>query len=81
MQGVAPVAGRRERDRSTRKGRRPFRRALLDDKSSKRTQRSMATSERILDAAEELFARYGIYVVTMREIAELADVDTALMQY
>jgi AcrR family transcriptional regulator len=41
----------------------------------------MATSERILDAAEELFARHGIYGVTMREIAELADVDTALLHY
>lgn len=53
----------------------------MDDKSSKRTQRSMATSERILDAAEELFARHGIYGVTMREIAELANVDTALLHY
>ncbi|MEI9990784.1 MAG: TetR/AcrR family transcriptional regulator [Rhizomicrobium sp.] len=41
----------------------------------------MATSERILDAAEELFARHGIYGVTMREIAELANVDTALLHY
>jgi AcrR family transcriptional regulator len=41
----------------------------------------LATSERILDAAEELFARHGIYGVTMREIAELASVDTALLHY
>jgi AcrR family transcriptional regulator len=81
MQGVAPVAGRKERDRSVRKSRRPFRRALLDEKSTKRSQRSMATSERILDAAEELFAKHGIYGVTMREIAELANVDTALLHY
>src|ERR1700749_378099 len=81
MQGVAPVAGRKERDRSARRGRRPYRRALLEDKSSRRTQRSMATSERILDAAEELFAKHGIYGVTMREIAELAHVDTALLHY
>ena len=81
MQGVAPVAGRKERDRSVRKSRRPFRRALLDEKSTKRSQRSLATSERILDAAEELFARHGIYGVTMREIAELANVDTALLHY
>lgn len=81
MQGVAPVAGRKERDRAARRSRRPFRRALLDDKSSKRSQRSLATSERILDAAEELFAKHGIYGVTMREIAELANVDTALLHY
>ncbi len=78
---AAPVLGRRDRDRVVRKSRRPFRRALLDDKSSKRTQRSLATSERILDAAEELFAKHGIYGVTMREIAELANVDTALLHY
>jgi AcrR family transcriptional regulator len=41
----------------------------------------LATSERILDSAEELFARHGIYGVTMREIAELANVDTALLHY
>lgn len=81
MQGVAPVSGRKERDRSARKGRRPYRRALLEDKTSRRTQRSIATSERILDAAEELFAKHGIYGVTMREIAELANVDTALLHY
>jgi AcrR family transcriptional regulator len=81
MQGVAPAVGRKERDRPARKPRRPLRRTLLDDKSSKRTQRSLATSERILDAAEELFAKHGIYGVTMREIAELANVDTALLHY
>lgn len=82
MQGVvAPAEGRKERERVARKSRRPFRRALLDDKSSKRTQKSLATSERILDSAEELFARHGIYGVTMREIAELANVDTALLHY
>ena len=53
----------------------------MDDKTSKRTQKSFATSERILDAAEELFAKHGIYGVTMREIAELANVDTALLHY
>lgn len=82
MHGVAaPVVGRRDRDRAARKSRRPFRRALLEDKASKRAQRSLATSERILDAAEELFAKHGIYGVTMREIAELANVDTALLHY
>lgn len=67
--------------RAARKNRRPLRRALLDDKPRRRAQRSFSTSERILDAAEELFARHGIYGVTMREIAELADVDTALLHY
>ena len=53
----------------------------MDDKPSKRRQRSFATSERILDAAEDLFAKHGIYGVTMREIAEYANVDTALLHY
>lgn len=80
IQGVAsPVSERRDRDHG--KSHRPFRRALLDDKPSKRRQRSFATSERILDAAEELFAKHGIYGVTMREIAERANVDTALLHY
>jgi AcrR family transcriptional regulator len=82
IHGVSvPASGRKDRDRAGRKSRRPFRRALLDDKVSKRTQRSLATSERILDSAEELFAKHGIYGVTMREIAELANVDTALLHY
>jgi AcrR family transcriptional regulator len=58
-----------------------LRRALLDDKPRRRAQRSFSTSERILDSAEELFARHGVYGVTMREIAELARVDTALLHY
>jgi AcrR family transcriptional regulator len=82
IHGVAYSAlEQKDRDRAVRKSRRPLRRALLDDKPAKRRQRSFATRERILDAAEELFARHGIYGVTMREIAELAKVDTALLHY
>ena len=72
---------RRAKDRGVHKNRRPLRRALLDNKPAKRAHRSFATKERILDAAEELFARHGIYGVTVREIAELANVDTALLHY
>ena len=78
---VTPGSGRKDRDRVARRSPRPFRRTFLDDKPTKRTQKSLATSERILDAAEELFAKHGIYGVTMREIAELANVDTALLHY
>jgi AcrR family transcriptional regulator len=82
IHGMEPSAlERRDRSRAAGKRRRPLRRALLDDKPAKRRQRSFATSERILDAAEELFARHGIYGVTVREIAELANVDTALLHY
>lgn len=38
-------------------------------------------SERILDAAEELFARHGYDGVTMRQIASKAEVDVALASY
>jgi AcrR family transcriptional regulator len=76
---ASPIPPRRNMERAAR--RRPLRRALLDDKPTRRAQRTFTTSERILDSAEELFARHGIYGVTMREIAELADVDTALLHY
>jgi AcrR family transcriptional regulator len=48
---------------------------------SKRAEQSLKTSERILDAAEELFAQHGLYGVTIREIAKSASVDTALLHY
>ena len=38
-------------------------------------------SERILDAAEELFALHGYDGVTMRKIASMAEVDVALANY
>lgn len=38
-------------------------------------------SERILDAAEELFARHGYDGVTMRQISTKAEVDVALASY
>jgi AcrR family transcriptional regulator len=41
----------------------------------------ISKSERILDAAEELFARHGYDGVTMRQIAGLAEVDVALANY
>lgn len=37
--------------------------------------------ERILDAAEELFARHGFDGVTLRQIAKKAEVDVALASY
>ncbi|HEY2677097.1 MAG TPA: TetR family transcriptional regulator [Steroidobacteraceae bacterium] len=37
--------------------------------------------ERILDSAEELFARHGFYGVSVRDITEAANVDVALVNY
>lgn len=39
------------------------------------------TRERILDAAEEQFSAHGFWGVTIREVAEQAKVDTALLHY
>src|ERR1700722_18922285 len=38
-------------------------------------------NERILDAAERLFARHGFYGVSVRDITEAAEVDVALVNY
>jgi AcrR family transcriptional regulator len=43
--------------------------------------RSQATRERILDAAEQLFAQRGFYGVSVREITGAAHIDVALASY
>lgn len=40
-----------------------------------------ATRDRILDAAEALFAEQGFYVTTLREITQAADVNLAAVNY
>lgn len=42
---------------------------------------SVETASRILDAAEELFARHGFYGVSVRAVADHASVNTALAHY
>src|ERR1044071_5728485 len=39
------------------------------------------TRDRILNAAEDHFSRHGFWGVTIREVAEQAKVDTALLHY
>ncbi len=46
-----------------------------------RPARGRPTSERILDAAEKLFARRGFYGVSVRDITQDAGVDVALVNY
>jgi AcrR family transcriptional regulator len=46
-----------------------------------RAEKSLETQGRILDAAEELFAARGVDGVTLRDMASLAEVDTALLHY
>ncbi|MBA2920582.1 TetR family transcriptional regulator [Sphingomonas sp. MAH-20] len=50
-------------------------------RTSKKAQQSQETRDRLLDAAEELFARHGLYGVTVRNVAQHAEVDTALIHY
>ncbi len=42
---------------------------------------STGTVDRILDAAEQLFAEQGFYVTTLREITQTADVNLAAVNY
>jgi AcrR family transcriptional regulator len=48
--------------------------------TSKKTG-SKPGKERILDAAESLFARHGFYGISIRDITEAAGVDVALVSY
>ncbi len=47
----------------------------------RKTDGAAVTPDRILDAAEDLFSKRGFDGVTMREVAELANVDAALSHY
>jgi AcrR family transcriptional regulator len=49
-------------------------------KSAKKTA-TKPGKERILDAAERLFARHGFYGISVRDITEAAEVDVALVSY
>lgn len=50
-------------------------------RASKKAQQSQETKDRILDSAEELFARHGLYGVTVRNVADHAGADQALIHY
>lgn len=49
--------------------------------NAKKAQQSLETRERLLDAAEELFANFGLYGVTVRNVSEHVGVDSALIPY
>lgn len=53
---------------------------MESDRGSKNPGQSL-TREVILDAAEELFAAKGFYGASLREIADLANVNSGLMNY
>jgi AcrR family transcriptional regulator len=48
---------------------------------TRRAEKSLETRTRILDAAEEQFSKRGVDGVTLRDIAQIAEVDTALLHY
>jgi AcrR family transcriptional regulator len=50
-------------------------------KTTKKKAGAKSGKERILDAAEHLFARHGFYGVSVRDITEAAEVDVALVNY
>jgi len=61
-------------------------RKAVRPKTSKKTPRTKAeqraeTMERILDAAELLFSKHGLYGVTLRDVALKVGVHTSLMHY
>jgi AcrR family transcriptional regulator len=56
-------------------------RAMLKRRAPKKKPDAKRGKERILDAAEGLFARHGFYGVSVRDITEAAEVDVALVNY
>jgi AcrR family transcriptional regulator len=85
MDKVLPSLQRRA---ATRAGKRVGKRSRQHKRSSdegpvqsKKAQQSYETRERILDSAEELFSRHGLYGVTVRNVAQHAGFDTALIHY
>ncbi len=64
----------------------PAKKALKRKVASKKVHRTKAeqraeTLERILDAAELLFSKHGLYGVTLRDVAQKVGVHTSLMHY
>ena len=55
--------------------------AVARRKSTKKKAAAGSRKERILDAAERLFARHGFYGVSVRDITDAAQVDVALVNY
>ena len=55
--------------------------AVARRKTKKKSAGVKPGKERILDAAERLFARHGFYGVSVRNITDAAEVDVALVNY
>jgi AcrR family transcriptional regulator len=55
--------------------------AVARRKTKRKSTGAKPGKERILDAAERLFARHGFYGVSVRNITDAAEVDVALVNY
>ena len=73
-QGVTAVQKKKSSKRATRRGR-------ASKPAAGTGSRSQATRERILDAAETLFAGRGYHGVSIRDVTGAAEVDVALVSY
>src|SRR5580658_2310677 len=61
-------------------------RVMSKARSAKRVKKTKAeqraeTTEQILDAAESLFSKHGLYGVTLRDVAQKVGVHTSLLHY
>jgi AcrR family transcriptional regulator len=70
-----------QKKRAATPGPSPARRTARRGAARGVSKRSAATRERILDAAERLFAKRGFHGVSVRDITGAADVDVALANY
>jgi AcrR family transcriptional regulator len=59
----------------------PRQKAVTKKKSKTKAEQSAETLGNILDAAELLFSRHGLYGVTLRDVTMEAGVHTSLMRY
>lgn len=74
-------AGKRAGKRIGKNSRQHQAPAAHRQRTSKKSQQSLETRDRLLNSAEALFARHGLYGVTVRNVAQHAKVDTALVYY
>lgn len=59
----------------------PSKQKTVKGRSRTKAEQRAETLERILDAAELLFSKYGLYGVTLRDVAQEVGVHTSLMHY
>ena len=66
---------------STELKRRPVNEHVQPRRSSKKAEQRAETIEQILDAAEDLFSKHGLYGVTLKDVAKRVGVHHTLLNY